>query len=145
MKKIIDGKVYNTETAKFLAEYGYSNSFDFNYWEERLYQKKTGEFFLCGEGGPNSRYAVVTGQNQWSGGEKIIPLSVESAQKWAEDYLDGEEYEEIFGEVSEDEEDIFVRAKVATSLNIQIKAEAAKQGITVADYLGKVITKALEG
>lgn len=52
MKKIINGKKYDTDTAK---EVGYSNngllSTDIDYIEETLYQKKTGEFFLYGEGG----------------------------------------------------------------------------------------------
>ena len=52
MKKIINHKMYNTETAERLASssngYGYD---DFRYMEEQLYRKKTGEFFLYGEGG----------------------------------------------------------------------------------------------
>ncbi len=52
MKKVIDGKVYDTETATLKAEW--ENMYDarnFNYVEEQLYQKKTGEFFLYGYGG----------------------------------------------------------------------------------------------
>ncbi len=48
MKKIINGKRYDTETAKLIGSDGYSNPSDFNYWSEDLYQKKTGEFFLYG-------------------------------------------------------------------------------------------------
>ena len=52
MKKIINGRKYDTETAK---EIGYwSNGYpcsDFNHCEETLYLKKTGEYFLYGEGG----------------------------------------------------------------------------------------------
>lgn len=47
MKKIINGKKYDTDMAK---EVGYDNNgllcSDFYYIEETLYKKKTGEFFM---------------------------------------------------------------------------------------------------
>ena len=46
MKKIINGKMYNTETAKYCGGYEFSNCGDFNYVCEELYQKKTGELYL---------------------------------------------------------------------------------------------------
>jgi len=56
MKKIINGKKYDTETATKLGEdcRGYRGDIDF--WSEELYRKKTGEFFLYGEGGARSQY-----------------------------------------------------------------------------------------
>ncbi len=101
MKKIINGKRYDTDTAKILGSVGYSHPGDFNFWVERLYRKKTGEFFLHGFGGPLSKYARRTGLNEWSGGEEIRPLTFREAQKWVEENLEVEEYEEIFGEVEE--------------------------------------------
>lgn len=101
MKSIINGKKYDTKTAKELAFYTYLCPNDFRYLQETLYQKRTGEFFLYGEGGPASKYAVVLGQNERCGGEKIIPLTVDEAKRWAEEHIDGDEYEEIFGEVEE--------------------------------------------
>ena len=66
MKKIINGKKYNTETAK---EVGYRSSggstSDFSYWCQTLYRKRTGEFFLYGEGGPMTSYARSCGDNSW--------------------------------------------------------------------------------
>lgn len=103
MKKVINGKLYNTQTAKLLGEDSYSNPSDFNYWIESLFQKRTGEFFLYGEGGPMSRYAQTTSQNEWSGGEQIQPLTVENARQWAEQHLSADEYESIFGEITEDD------------------------------------------
>lgn len=102
MKKIINGKKYDTDTAK---EVGYSNngllSTDIDYIEETLYQKKTGEFFLYGEGGARTEYADYRGEMSSCHGCKIVPLTVKEAKKWAEEYLTAEEYEEIFGEVEE--------------------------------------------
>ena len=75
MKKIINGRMYNTDTAKRLcsADNG-SSCRDFSHWEEELYQKKTGEFFLYGEGGPASKYSRSCGQNEWCGGCDITPM-----------------------------------------------------------------------
>lgn len=101
MRKVINGKMYDTETAKkrsvVCSNCGVN---DFGYWEETLYQKKTGEYFLYGEGGPASKYARACGQNEWSGGSEIVPLTIEAAKKWAE-ALDGDSYEAIFGNVEE--------------------------------------------
>lgn len=101
MKKIINGKKYNTETAKCVGN-GTSNCgvTDFRYFDESLYLKKTGEFFLHGKGGGMTKYAIeVCGSMM--GSEKIIPLSQQEARAWGERYLDVEKYEEVFGVVEE--------------------------------------------
>lgn len=129
MKKIINGKRYDTGTAKFIGEASHSNRTDFAYWSEELYQKRTGEFFIYGEGGPASKYSRSTGQNQWSGGEKIIPLTIKEAKEWAEKYLDADEYEILF-EVEED------KTLISAWIPDSVKADADKlreQGHTLAD------------
>lgn len=100
MKTIIKGRKYNTETAK---EVGWDNNgrAGFEFCEEHLYLKRTGEFFIHGWGGPSSKYCRSVGLNEWSGDEKIIPLTNEEARKWAENHLNPDEYEDIFGEVKE--------------------------------------------
>lgn len=118
MKKIINGKRYDTDTAKFIAEASYSNYGDFNYWSESLYQKRTGEFFLHGEGGARSKYSRATGQNEWCGGAEIIPLTLLEAQEWGEKYLDADEYEETFGVVEEG------KTQVSTWISESMKTEA---------------------
>lgn len=102
MKAIIDGKKYDTETAKNVGFYSSYGSFsDFNHLEETLFLKKTGEFFLYGKGGPNTKYAIQTDMNSWAGGVKIVPLSENDAKAWAEKNLTVDEYESLFGEVEE--------------------------------------------
>lgn len=102
MKQIINNKKYDTETAKLVGEWSNNRSYrDFSYCEEQLYRKRTGEFFLYGKGGPMSKYATPCDNNAWVGGQDITPLSEDGARKWAEEHLDADEYEEIFGEVSE--------------------------------------------
>lgn len=102
MKQIINGKKYDTATAKEVGYYYNNYSVgDFHYYRENLYKKRTGEFFLYGVGGPMSKYAVTEGNNGWSGGERITPLTEEEAREWVEKHLNTDEYEEIFGEVEE--------------------------------------------
>lgn len=101
MKKIIGGKKYDTNTAECVGSWDNGlNSGDFNNCSEDLYRKKTGEFFLHGEGGANSKYSKSNGNSSW-GSSDIIPLSIEEAKQWFEDYGDADEYEAIFGEVTE--------------------------------------------
>ena len=104
MKKIINGKRYDTETAEYIGSTSWGDGpRDFNYWSEELYRMRTGEFFLHGEGGANSKYREEISMNSWSGGERIIPLTDEEAREWAEEYLDSEAYEKLFT-VTEEED-----------------------------------------
>lgn len=101
MKKIINGKLYDTDTAECLAADHYGQSNDFSFWREELHRKKNGEYFLYGEGGPKSKYAKSTGRNWVVGSENISPFTEEQAREWAEEHCDGDKYIEIFGEVEE--------------------------------------------
>lgn len=140
MKKIINGKKYDTETAKELACWGNAGSWsDFSHFAETLYQKRTGEFFLYGEGGPASRYAEQVEQNSWSGGEQIIPLDYKAAQEWAEEHLSGDAYEDIFGEVEEDDSRKAVSLSMAASTWEQAKRNASQKGISLSAYIEALI------
>ena len=100
MKKIINGKKYDTDTAKCLS-YDGNGYTGFQRCYEELYRKRTGEYFLYGEGGAMSKYARSCGNNSRCGSEDIIPLTEAQARQWAEDHCTADEYEEIFGEVEE--------------------------------------------
>jgi hypothetical protein len=102
MKKIINGKRYDTETADIVASDQANCAVnDFNFCRERLHLKTTGEYFLHGEGGPMTKYAVMASDNSRSGGENIIPLTRAEAMNWCEAHCEVEEYESIFGPVEE--------------------------------------------
>lgn len=103
MQKIIKGRKYNTDTAQEVC--GYSNGLpwgDFDWVQETLYVKRTGEYFLHGKGGARSKYAVPDGDFM-GGGSEIIPLSEKEAQAFVEENGDTETYEKFFGEASEGE------------------------------------------
>lgn len=102
MKKIINGRKYDTETAKKLGYWSNAYSLsDFKHCEETLYKKRTGEFFLYGEGGAMTSYAQKDGDGLWMYGEAITPMTEKDAKQWAEKYLTADEYESIFGNVEE--------------------------------------------
>lgn len=48
MKKIINGKKYDTETATYICGYEYDTLSVFSHIHESLFRKKDGEFFLYG-------------------------------------------------------------------------------------------------
>ena len=132
MKKIISNKLYDTETAKEIATNSHGEGpRDFHYYEETLYRKKTGEYFLHGYGGPASRYAESRGQNTWGSGEKIIPMSLESAQEWGEENMDADDYQKEFGPVSEEGGRTTLSVCMDTATAERIRREAKEKGMSV--------------
>lgn len=101
MKKIIDGKSYDTDTATLLGEYdnGYREG-DFQYLEENLYQTKKGQYFVQYYGGCLTEYAITHG-NQTSGSSGIFLITEGQARAWAEKKLTADEFITLFGEVEE--------------------------------------------
>jgi hypothetical protein len=101
MKKIINGKCYNTETATNLCTYwnGLSGR-DFRNLSEGLYRTKKGAYFLAGEGGPMSKYSRPCG-DMTGGGEGLEPITKSEALEWMEKYGDTETIEKYFSDVIE--------------------------------------------
>jgi hypothetical protein len=120
MKKVINGALYNTETARLIGTYSNGGTWrDFSHFEENLYRTKAGKYFLHGEGGPMTKYAKSVGNNEWSGGEHIEPLTPAAAREWAEEHLTAEEYIKEFGEPEEASDD-----KVPLNLTILASTKA---------------------
>ena len=125
MKKVIKGKIYDTDKAKELGRWTpnpYGN--DFNYHQETLYLKRTGEFFIHEE-----RY----------GSNKIRPLTYEEAQAWVEDHLDGDGYMAIFGEPDESDCKQIISLSLTQTAVIKLKQSAAKAGKTMSEYVESLI------
>lgn len=101
MKKIINGKKYDTETAALICEHDNGRiRTDFYFYKEWLYKKKTGEFFIYKEG--NAASCVAEMQNGFSvGGRRINPISEAEAMDFVEKYGTTEDYENLWGEVEE--------------------------------------------
>lgn len=140
MKKIINNKIYDTGKAQKCGEYEstpYRN--DFHYFCETLYRKKTGEFFLHGEGNAASKYARSCGQNERCRGEKIVPLTYEAAQQWAEEHLDGDSYIEIFGEPEEDDSVEALNIRISSAKMKKLRQAAGRDELTLVALVEKLI------
>lgn len=143
MKKIITGKVYDTDTATKLGVWWSSNDVrSFSHCEETLYRKRTGEYFLYGYGGPMTKYARAEGQNSWTGGERIMPMSYDEARTWAEEHLETGEYEAAFGEVTEDESEYALYVKLPMPVADKLRRIASQQGKALRDVLVDLIQRA---
>lgn len=139
--KIINGRRYDTERAKEVGynEHGYKS--DYNWCMETLYQKRTGEFFLHGEGHAASRYRVAINYNTYGPGSKIMPLTLAEAQEWAEQNLDVSEYEAIFGEVGEEDagDRIAICVRISPVARDKAKKIAAERKISMGDLIDELL------
>lgn len=144
MKKIINGKVYDTDTAQAVGTWENGGGWrDLNHCEEQLFIKRTGEFFLHGAGGPMTQYAVSTGNNSWSGGEKIIPLTAAKARQWAEEHLDADVFAKIFGVPSEGEDTAALNIQIDAALMARLRQMASDEGTSLTACVEKLLRKGL--
>lgn len=135
MKKIIKNKVYDTDTARLIADIPRSNIHNGEgVCEQRLYQKKNGEFFFWLVGARTdaiSNLALTLCDRE----RHIYPVNYEQARTWAEQELDTDAYLSIFGDPEEDSTktalNIYLRADTAAKL----KAEAGRQGVSIGELI----------
>lgn len=138
MKKVIKGKRYDTDAAKFIGSWEENLLNDLFYSSETLYRKKTGEFFLHCCGGAKTRLARRIDGGRWTGGEEIIPLSEESAREWAEKNLDADEYQSAFAV----QEGRIVRSVSLTERAAEkAEADAKENGLNFSAYIENLIMK----
>lgn len=142
MKKVIGGKKYDTKTAKEVASTSSPESkSDFKHWEETLYKKHTGEYFIYGRGNAASKYAESCGNSEWDPGEKIIPLTYEAAQKWAEQYCDADSYESEFGAIEDSSEKEKITLSLPASLMATFRRKCSKEGLVYSKVVTGIIKK----
>ena len=99
MKKVIDQKVYDTKTATELHSWDngkFTN--DVGHVRETLYRQNNGTFFIYGEGGALTEYAVYCGNNSTAGSENIRRVDREEAVEWLERHDGAEVLTEHFSE-----------------------------------------------
>lgn len=85
MKKVVDGKMYNTETAELV--HGWSNGrgySDFKHREKTLYLTKKGSWFIYHSGGAMTDMAKSAGDNSYSGSSDIEPVTRKDAARFLE-------------------------------------------------------------
>lgn len=72
MRKVIDGKVYDTAFATVDKKFTYGIPGDPHGFEETLYKTCDGKFFIYTYGGENSKYPT----------EDIFPIERENVKSW---------------------------------------------------------------
>lgn len=130
MKKVINGRLYDTDKARRIG-YDDGGTDSMTVWSETLYQKRTGEYFIHGEGGAMTKYAASTEYGNWRSGQKIIPLTAATAREWAEEHLTADAYANIFGLPDEGESVEALNVQIDAALMARIRAKAADAGISI--------------
>lgn len=143
MKRIIDGKRYDTDTAEKIGFAKHGSTRDFEYYEETLYCKRTGEYFVHGFGHGASRYATHT-ENGWGPGENIAPMTYEQAREWAEKNLDADDYEHEFGPTSEygDGADVVLSVRVSPFTRETLRRLSKQTGRSQGSILDEIVARA---
>ena len=96
MKKVIDGKLYNTRTAKYICDTGNTiRESDFEWERSALYITKKGRFFISGEGGALSRFATKSGNHRTTG-SGLFPLTQGEALQLCRKHGEPEDLQEFF-------------------------------------------------
>ncbi len=125
MRKIIDGKLYDTDKAREVGRW--SNGWGGpDYASTELYRKRTGEYFA----------RVVRGEYVDDLGylDTIIPMSYAEAKEWAERHLATDEYEDEFDAPDEDETAVLSLTVPAATYRA-IKDEATRRGCSMRDMV----------
>ena len=130
MNKIIKGKRYNTESAVHLANWdnGLGNN-DLNYCRGELYRTRSGNYFLYGTSGRV--------------GADIEPLSFDEAKEWAEQHLDGDEYEVIFG-IIEEESEKEAKEKILVTIQCETVAKLREVAKSTGATVSWLVEKSLK-
>jgi hypothetical protein len=83
MKKLIDGLLYDTESAEEIASWSNGLSYsDFNHMDETLYRTESGRWFIHGGGGPKTKYRKPAAGGGVTGSEDIRALTDAEAFEW---------------------------------------------------------------
>ena len=142
MKKVIQGKLYDTETATEVHEWSDGAPSDFRYVEETLYRKRTGEYFLHGYGGPMTRYAEREAYGSgYCYGSSIVPLTYDEARAWAEEHMDADGYQAEFGPAPEGEGEVaHIHVTVSEAARRALDTEVARTGETRSAVVDRLLS-----
>lgn len=83
-----------------------------------------------GECGARTRYAASDGDGWSRGGEAIFPLTAAEARAWAEQHISEEDFERLFGAVSEDGDTVKTSFDLSPDLAAKLQDVAAERGVS---------------
>lgn len=141
MKKVFNGKSFNTETAKELGTiYSAALPDSLEYFSETLYLTKSGNYFIHGAGGPRSPYYDIKTVNGITGsvaGEHIRPVSPDEARAWGKEHLAADEYTALF-EI--DMESVDTKEKMSIVVSAACKSRLRR----IRERTGKTFSQIIE-
>lgn len=138
--------MYDTETAKEIAKF--VKGYDDTACHETLYKKRTGEYFLYGEGGPASAWAqpVESDPGTYTGGEDIRPLTYDEAKNWFERANNDDDtlatdkvYNREFGKPKKNEPKEATSILLSRTAKRKLEILAAQQGISQSKIIENLI------
>lgn len=137
MKRIINNKVYDTDTARSLGTWcNTEDQASPEYISEALFRKKSGEFFLYCSGRPSSIPGTDCALD-----EKILPLTFEQAAQWGQAHLPESAFSAAFGSADPaDDHRITVHISVSASLWDAAKKEASRRGVSVSGLVESLLS-----
>lgn len=158
MKKRIGTREYDTDKAKLVGELVSDKPVnDFGYYEEKLYRKLNGTYFLWGKGNGLTKYATKV-DDMKGPGEKIIPLTYNEARQWYQKAMGqyeehGREYDESINEETYRQEftvDVLkgnneikqVAFNLPESLSNKLSVLAKREGMNRSEFIAKLIEEA---
>ena len=101
MKKLIDGKLYDTDSAELIASVypnGTQDQSNFRFLRERLYRTASGRWFIAGVGGAKTSYSQPAASGGVTGGEDIRAVTDKQAFAWLERHNCVEEAQDYFAD-----------------------------------------------
>lgn len=96
MRRIINGKIYDTATAECLCELSSPPRSESGWHDTCLFRTKKGQFFLAGEGYAHSMWAQPWGNTDSQPGEGLRLIDEEEAQNILEQEDEHEILERLF-------------------------------------------------
>jgi hypothetical protein len=153
IKQVIDGKTYNTETARCLATVdllGYRTDergrFTTNTPTTSLYETRGGAYFLIRDYDPAGFFAEPDLVGQFRIHHRgVIPLKRKEALGWAESKgLDSDKVEEMFGKAAEaGDQTGAILLRVPQTLKLAIEKSAAVAGVSTNTWLMRCAERAI--
>lgn len=142
MRKIIEGRKYDTDTSCEVYRWKSGRVVDFYFIDEALYRKRNGEYFIHGYGHAETKYAKYNElAGGWEAGEAIVPLSYDDAARWMEQHADADAYEAEFGEISEGGGQVAVTVRVSEGAKAKLAREAARLGVSQGELVERMIAR----
>lgn len=144
LKKIIDGKTYNTRTASYLTLFTDIGPEEYDYVTETLYLTRTGLYFLVGEGATCSPWTYqLRDCRDTINGHGLLPLTFHEAKLWLELRELHDEYEEVFGYDTSSEEssglECSILLRLPCSFTERLAMIADKKDCSRQQLLNKII------